>query len=155
MSKDQLTSLPFVFDGGVNEVNERGVLPTNSFSRIRNMRWRYPGFEQRLGTALHHTAATDNANEIISLNGFSKSKITERALFAQYSNGEVRKATDNPPAVTTGEFGTQVMAARTGASPATYDTFVDHMIYADGADMAQIYTGALRPPIAFNVYKLR
>ncbi|MCK5616852.1 hypothetical protein KAR91_84100 [Candidatus Pacearchaeota archaeon] len=143
--------IPFV--EGINEVEERGALPTGTFSRCRNMRWVEKGLEQRLGQTPHHTANTDNTNEITSLFSFSKGRITERSLFAQYSNGNIRKATDNPPAATTGEFGASVLAARTGSSPASWASFKDYLLMADGAGQAQIYTGAQQPPVLFNVYK--
>jgi hypothetical protein len=154
MREEKYVPLKIPFDQGINEVDERGSLPTGAFSRCRNMRWRgKKGMEQRLGQVRHHTLNTDNTNEITSLYSFSKGRITESALFAQYSNGEIRKATDNPPTGTTGEFGSSVLATRSGASPSSWASFNDYLLMADSAGQAQIYTGAAQNPILFNVYK--
>lgn len=54
---------------------------------------------------------------------------------------------------TVGNFGTSVLAARSGASPASWANFQDYLLYADGAGQAQIYTGEQQIPRVVNVYK--
>ena len=153
MAKKKILIKTIPFSGGVDLFHEPVTLLDGEFSQIKNFRPRDPGFESRLGQTKHHTANTDNTNAIASGYSFSKGRITERALFAQYSNGEVRKAADNPPATTTGEFGTQVLATISGASPAAWATYRDYLMYADGARQAQIYTGTQQVPVLVNVYK--
>lgn len=96
---------------------------------------------------------TCRSRQIISLYGFSKSEISEQHLFAQYDNGNVKLATDNPPNITTGDFGSSVLAARSNPWPASWAKFRDMLIYTDGVDMGQIYTGQNMKPVVFNVYK--
>ncbi|MCK5603133.1 hypothetical protein KAR91_14715 [Candidatus Pacearchaeota archaeon] len=96
---------------------------------------------------------TCQKREIISQYGFSKGRIDEISFFAQYNNGEVRKAGTNPPGTTTGRFGDTVMAARSGAFPGMFSSFKDYLVYTDGAGRAQIYTGENAKIYAFNVYR--
>ncbi len=100
------------FTGGVDLAHEAAALPNGALSQDQNFRPRRPGKESRLGQAKHHTTTAHSTRDIISLYGFSKSEITERHLFAQYSDGSVDEATDNPPTVTTGNFGTSRLDAR-------------------------------------------
>ncbi|MCK5612988.1 hypothetical protein KAR91_64535 [Candidatus Pacearchaeota archaeon] len=105
-----IKTIPFA--GGVDLAHEPAALPNGALSQDQNFRPRRPGKESRLGQAKHHTTTAHGAKDIISLYGFSKSAITERHLFAQYDDGSVEEATDNPPAVTTGNFGTSKLSAR-------------------------------------------
>lgn len=142
------------FEGGVDSFHEAVTLPRGGYSRIQNIRFRRPGFESRLGQAKHHTTTDNASNAVISGYGFSKGRTVERTLFAQYDDGSVEKATDNPPTVTTGNFAsTTVLAARSNPAPASWANFRDYLIYADGAGQAQIYTGTLQTPLFVNVYK--
>ena len=140
------------FNQGVNLVWERGTLPTGSFSRFQNMRWKGDGAEQRLGQTRHHTTTAHATKEITSMYQFSKSGQTERRLFAQYDTGLIEEATDNPPTVTTGNFGSTALAARTGSSPASWGMIQDMCIMSDGAGQHQIHTGSLEKPVLVNVY---
>lgn len=146
-----IKTIPFA--GGVDLAHEAAALPNGALSQDQNFRPRRPGKESRLGQAKHHTTTAHSAKDIISLYGFSKSELTERHLFAQYSDGSVDEGTDNPPAVTTGDFGSSVLSARSNPWPASWAKFRDMLIYTDGAGVGQIYTGQDMKPILFNVYK--
>jgi len=130
MRQPDYIPLRIPFNQGINEVWERGTLPTGSFSRIYNMRWRGDGLEQRKGQALHHTTTAYSSKAISSGYGFSKGRITERALFAQYDDGSIDKATDNPPTVTTGNFGSSVLAARHSDWAATTAYVVGNIVFS-------------------------
>lgn len=146
-----IKTIPFA--GGVDLAHEAATLPNGALSQDQNFRPRRPGKESRLGQAKHHTTTAHSTKDIISGYGFSKSVITERHLFAQLSDGSVDEATDNPPTVTTGNFGSSVLAARSNPWPASWAKFLDMLIYTDGADVGQIYTGQDMKPVLFNVYK--
>ena len=204
-----IKTIPFV--GGVDLFHKSVALSNGGLSLDQNFRPRRPGKESRLGQIKHHTTTADSTKDIVSMYGFSKSRITENHFFAQYSDGSVDLATDNPPGATTGDFGASVLPARYnewaastaysvgdiilpttanslkfrcnvagtsdsseptwpvlgatvadnditwqaehGIWPASWVKFEDMMVYADGAGMAQIYTGQDMKPSLFNVYK--
>ena len=153
MAKKIIPIKTIPFAGGVDLAHEAAALPNGALSQDQNFRPRRPGKESRLGQAKHHTTTAHSAKDIISLYGFSKSEIIERHLFAQLSDGSVDEATDNPPVVTTGNFGSSVLSARSAPWPASWAKFRDLLIYTDGAEMGQIYTGQNMKPVLFNVYK--
>jgi hypothetical protein len=154
------------FQGGIDEVHEKpNLIPVAllndripvALSQVQNLRPRRTGFEEREGSGKHHSTTAHGSDDVISLYGFSKGKRSELALFAQYDDGSVDKATDNPTdaalPITTGNFGTSVLPARSSPAPASWANFIDYMLYADGAGQAQIYTGEQQKPILINVYK--
>ncbi len=162
MSRQLTTSHTIPIQGGIDEVHEKpnkapiAILNDRvqvSMPQAQNVRPKRNGVRQRGGCAKHHSTTAHTDEDIRSIYGFSKGSRTELALFAQYEDGSVEKGTDNPPSTTTGNFGTSVLAARSGASPATWANFKDHLLYADGAGQAQIYTGEQQKPILVNVYK--
>ena len=153
MAKKIIPIKTIPFAGGVDLAHEPAALPNGGLSQDQNFRPRRPGKESRLGQAKHHTTTAHSTKDIISLYGFSKAEISEQHLFAQYSDGSVELATDNPPNITTGDFGSSVLAARSTPWPASWAKFRDMLIYTDGADMGQIYTGQNMKPVVFNVYR--
>ena len=141
------------FHGTIDEAREKALLPFGSFSRIQNMRPQRPGLQQRGGTTLHHTSAGGDTQETISLYQFSKGEKTERHFFRQLLDGSVEESTDAPPTVTTGAFGSEVLAARSSASPASWSSIRDFMTYSDGAGQHIIYSGQTAKPRSFIIYK--
>jgi hypothetical protein len=85
---------------------------------------------------------------------YSKGKQSSLEFFAQMSDGDVLKATNNPPAVTTGAFGS---AAYTSAAPSTmlpasWAIINDRMMYADGTNGGKIYSSTNEKVGGFIVY---
>lgn len=140
------------FQGGAVTSKEKVLLPHGSFSEIQNMRPRHPGLEQRTGQVEHCTTG-DASTEVMTVYQFNKGHRTERRLFRQLVNGSVQEATDNPPAVTSGVFGTDVLAAVTSAIPASWSTTNDKLLFSDGKRQHQIYLGDEVPVKAFIIYK--
>jgi len=150
----QLTPIDAVpFRGGAITKGEKASIPFGGFSWIQNMRGRHPGFEQRKGCRAKHSTA-DSTNQVKTLYQFSKGKRVERHFFAQMSDGDVLEATDAPPTVTTGAFGSEVHnGAATGQCPASWANVDDLMVYANGADQHQIYAGTANSVKKFMVFK--
>jgi len=127
--------------GGVDKIHARAQIPFGGFSDINNLRPMHPGFKQRAGMATKHTTA-DSTNECITLYQFAKGRRVEKHFFAQMSDGDVLKATDLPPTVTTGVFGAEVHdGTSSGMLPASWNTLADIMMYANGTDQHQVYAG--------------
>lgn len=162
MGKKVTSSRMFPFQGGIDEVHSKahtfpvalidGSTPVG-ISQAQNVRPLRPEFDQRRGMAKQHTTTAHPTKAITSMFGFSKGKTDEISLFAQLDDGSVEMATDNPPATTTGNYGTSVLSARNGSSPGMFASFKDYLLYADGAGRPQIYTGENARIYAFNVYK--
>lgn len=138
----QLTDIGTLpFRGGSITHGEKASLPFLSFSMVQNMRGEHPGLYQRKGCALKHTTA-DGTLQTLSLYQFSKGKRTERHFFAQMSDGDVREATDAPPTVTTGTFGSSdIHDGAANQTPASWSNVDDLLIYSNGQDQHQIYAG--------------
>jgi hypothetical protein len=151
----EIPSADFIpFQGGMDTYHEIYQLPLFSYSDIHNMRPLRPGFVKRSGyTPLHTTA--DATNKCMQLYVFSKGKQSEVATFAQMSDGDVLKATNNPPTVTTGVFGTASYTSASAASmyPASFATVNDIMLYTDGTSAPCSYSGSNEKVTAFIVYK--
>jgi hypothetical protein len=143
----------FPFRGGVVKDQEKGLIPTGGFSDINNLRQDHSGFKPRKGATEQHTSDGGDTQEVISLYQFSKGKQVERHLFRQMADGSVEESTNNPPTQTTGVFGSEVLAARTSPSPASYSKIQDLMLYSDGAGQHVIYPGDTNPVDSFIVYK--
>lgn len=137
---DPLRLVPF--RGGAMTDPEKALIPAGGYSMIRNMRCRHPGFEQRAGCRKQHSTA-DGTNRALSLYQFSKGERTERHLFAQMSDGDILKASNMPPVVTTGVFGTEVFSGSTGQKPASWCHVNDIMLMAvaNGTDQMQFFAG--------------
>lgn len=130
------------FRGGMFTDREVALIPSGGYSMIQNMRATHPGFEKRKGCAKKHTTA-DGTNEVMTLFQYAKGKVTERHFYAQMSDGDVLDATDAPPTVTTGAFGSEVFdGTSTGQVPASWAVIDDKVIYSNGSDMHKIYTGS-------------
>uniref|UniRef100_A0A6M3KEW3 Uncharacterized protein n=2 Tax=viral metagenome TaxID=1070528 RepID=A0A6M3KEW3_9ZZZZ len=151
--KKQLTKINAIpLRGGVDKVRQRAQLLFGSFSDINNLRPMHPGFKQRKGMATKHTT-NDGSNEGISLYQFAKGRRVEQHFFAQMSDGDVLKATDNPPTVTTGVFGAEIHdGTSSGMLPASWSTLADIMMYSNGVDQHQIYAGTNNYVHAFVKY---
>jgi hypothetical protein len=149
----QLTKINAVpLRGGVDKVRDRVQLPFGSFSDVNNLRPMHPGFQQRKGMATKHTTA-DGSNECVTLYQFAKGRRVEKHFFAQWSDGDVHKATDLPPTVTTGAFGTEIHSGTaSGMLPASWGTLADIMMYSNGTEQHQVYAGTDNYVHAFIKY---
>jgi len=109
MGKQITSSHTFPFQGGIDEVHDisnltpvaliNGKFPVG-MSQAQNVRPVRPGFDQRGGMAKQHATTDHSTKEIISMYGFSKGRIDEKAFFVQLDDGSVEIATTNPPGVT-------------------------------------------------------
>jgi len=140
------------FRGGCFTDRETSMIPLGGYSMIQNMRCGHPDFEKRPGCRRLHTVA-DGTNRVESMFQLSKGKQTERHFFAQMSDGDVLDATTAPPGVTTGVFGTEVYSATGTIIPASWAVLRDWLLFADGTDVARIYSGNNEYVGSFIVYK--
>ena len=139
-----MSIIPIIpFKGSAVTSKEKATIPMGGFSMIQNFYPRSSGFEQRKGQAKHHTTA-DGSLECQTLWQFNKGAKTERHFFAQLLDGSVQEATDNPPTVTTGVFGSDVLAAASSTIPASWGNIDDIAVFSDGARQHQIYGGTDR-----------
>jgi len=138
IKKTNIETVPF--RGGNNTRVEPALLSVGEFSMIQNMRQRHPGMEQRGGMSKLHTTA-DGTNKVMSMFQFSKGKKTERHFYAQMSDDDVLEATNAPPAVTTGAFGSEVFSGSSSSVPASWSVLDDKLFFSNGVDQHQIYTG--------------
>lgn len=144
------------FRGGTVTAREKILLQRfegwEEYSMVQNMRPQHPGFRKRLGVARHCTTA-DGSVETLTLYQFSKGSRTEHHFYAQRLDGSVIEATDNPPTVTTGAFGTDVLGTTTNPLPATWGNINDACLFTDGTRQQQIYFGSTTPVLSFIVFK--
>ncbi len=140
------------FKGGMNTRLEKISIRSGGFSNITNFRHRHPGLEKRKGQ-IKHCSTADGSLEVISQYQYSKGLRTERRLYAQYIDGSLQQATDNPPSVTTGAFGSDSLASASNPLPATYSNINDILLFSDGARQHQIFGGTQGIIDAFIVYK--
>ena len=152
--KQQILAINTVpFRGGAKTAIEKALIPGGGYSMIQNMRQAHPGMEQRKGCARKHTTE-EGTNKVLSLYQFSKGTRTERHFFAQFENGNLLEAEDNPPTVTTGGFGNDVHDSNNYAAiiPASWSNIKDLMLYSNGADQHQIYAGTANYVTKFIKY---
>jgi len=128
------------FTGGAVTSVEPALLPLGQYSMVQNLRNRHPGLEKRTGTRKLHTTA-DGTNEVISLFQFAKGQKTESVFYAQMGDGDVLKATAEPPAVTTGVFGSEVFDGSASPKPAAWNIMGDKLLFSNSVDQHQIYLG--------------
>lgn len=141
------------FEGGCNTAVEPGVIGFGKYSRVQNMRPRHKGYEQRGGCLALHTVA-DATNKVVSLFQFTKALVDETHLFAQMNDGDVLEATNIPPTITTGAFGSEAYSGTgTNEVPASWGVVDDIMLYSNGVDQHQIFPGNSVPVDQFVVYK--
>lgn len=131
---------PVALAGGMVTNRNPAVLNPGAFSMAKNIRPSHPGFTKRPGMIKLHTTA-DSTNKVLSLHQFRKIRNVENALFAQMSDGDILQATANPPAVTTGEFGTEVFSGSASQRPASWSSIRDILIMSNGVDQHQLYVG--------------
>jgi len=136
------------FRGGADTRREKPLLPFAKYSMVQNMRPRHPGFVKRKGQAKLHTTA-DGGNKVMTLYQYSAGGRSERHFYAQMSDGGVLEATNNPPTVTTGAFGSEVFTGSASAIPASWSMVDDIMLFSNGVDQHQIYTGNSSPVYKF------
>ena len=131
-------SIPF--RGGAQTVREIGLIPMGGYSMIQNIRGNYPSFEKRKGYRKKHGDA-DSTNKVLSLYQFSKGKRTERHFFAQFSDGDILKATSLPPTVDATIFGSEVFSGGANQIPGSWGNINDLLLHSNGVDQHQIYAG--------------
>lgn len=126
--------------GGAITRYHKSLLPFGGFSAAQNVRGKHPGFKKRLGQVKLHSTA-DSTNEVLSLYQFRKNRIDEKHFFAQMSDGDILEATNAPPAITTGVFGSEVFSGSAGQIPAAWSVVDDILIHSNGVDQHKTYTG--------------
>jgi hypothetical protein len=89
----------------------------------------------------------------MSLFQFSKGKKIEQHLFAQMSDGDVLEATNLPPVITTGAFGSEVFSGSVDSIPASWGNINDTLMFSNGKDQHQIWPGQAAPITKFIVYR--
>lgn len=135
---DLLKLIPF--RGGAITVREKPLLPLGAYSMVQNIRNKHPGMIKRKGQRKLHTTA-DGSNKGLSLYQFKKSRIEEEHFFAQMSDGDILEATNDPPTVTTGVFGSEVFSGGASQWPGSWGNIGDTLLFSNGIDQHQIYTG--------------
>ena len=138
--------------GGAVTVRNAAQLPFGSYSMVQNIRGKHPNFIKRPGQIKQHSTA-DGSNEVLSLYQYKKSQVDETHFFAQMSDGDVLEATNNPPTVTSGVFGSEVFDGGLNQTPAAWSVQGDKMIMSNGVDQHQIYCGTESFVEKFIVYK--
>jgi hypothetical protein len=69
------------------------------------------------------------------------------------TDDDVLEATNNPPTVTTGAFGTAAFAGSASSWPASYGVIQDQLVFANHVDKPQIYGGTSSHVLRAIVYK--
>ena len=128
------------FQGGAITVRKPAQIPFGAYSMVQNIRGKHPDFIKRPGQRKLHTTA-DGTNEVLSLYQFRKSRVDEKHFFAQMSDGDILEATNDPPTVTTGAFGSEVYNGGSDQIPASWSNVGDKMLMSNGVDQHQIYCG--------------
>lgn len=138
--------------GGAVTVRSPAQLPFGSYSMIQNIRGKHPNFIKRPGQKKLHTVA-DGTNEVLSLYQYRKSQVDESHFFVQMSDGDILEATNNPPTVTAGPFGSEVFDGSINQIPASWGVQGDKLVMSNGVDQHQIYCGTESYVEKFIVYK--
>ena len=140
-----LESIPF--KGGMVSKCEKAQLPFGGFSDVCNMRAVHTAgekktFKQRKGQYKKHTGA-DGTNKVLSLFHFSKGQRDENHFFAQFSDGDIHEATDEPEngKQTAAAFGTEVFSGSASQIPASWSVLEDLLIHSNGVDQHKVYAG--------------
>jgi len=137
--------------GGCVTRHHKALLPFGSFSDMKNLRGENPGFRKRPGQIRLHTSA-DGSNEVLSMYQFRKRRIDEEHFLVQFSDGGVLDATNDPPTVTTGVFGAEVFTGAGDEVPAAWSVVDDILLYSNGVDQHQTYSGDDNYIDAFVLY---
>ena len=132
---------------------EKALIPFGGYSMVQNMRNRHPGLEQRTGAIkLHGTA--DGTNKVLSIFQYTKGSKTERHTYAQMGDSDVLEKTSAVPTVEAAAvFGAEVFSGTTSDVPASWSVIDDMLLFSNGSDQHQIFTGTARPVDKFIVYK--
>lgn len=138
--------------GGCVTVRSPAQLPFGAYSMVQDVRGKHPNFIKRPGQRKQHTVA-DGTNEVLSLYQFRKSRVDEKHFFAQFSDGDILEATNDPPIVTTGAFGSEVFGGGADQIPAAWSNHADKLIMSNGVDQHQIYCGTESYVEKFIIYR--
>ncbi len=139
-----------VFRGGANTYLEPEQLPFGKYSDAQNVRNTHPGMIKRPGQ--QRLNSTAEGSVIATMFQFSKGKKTERHFYAQ-CGANILEATTVPPGSITGSFGSVVFTQSASPKPAAWTVITDKMLFSNGVDGHQIYTGIGTPVEKFIVYK--
>lgn len=149
MALKPLTNIakPIPFQGGMVSKCEKAQLPFGGFSDITNMRAVHTAggkktFKQRKGQFEKHTTP-DGSNKVLSLFHFSKGQRSENHFFAQWSDGDIHEATDEPEdgKQTAAAFGAEVFSGGASQIPGSWSVLEDLLIHSNGVDQHKIYAG--------------
>ena len=138
--------------GGAITVRSAAQIPFGAYSMVQNIRGKHPDFIKRPGQRKQHSTA-DGSNEVLSLFQFRKSRVDEKHFYAQMSDGDILEATNDPPTVTTGAFGSEVLDGSADQIPAAWSVVADKLLHSNGVDQHQIYCGSSSFVEKFFVYK--
>lgn len=138
------------FRGGANTYLEPEQLPFGRYSDAQNVRNTHPGIIKRPGQ--QRLNSTAEGSVIATMFQFSKGKKTERHFYAQ-CGANVIEANTVPPGSITGSLGSVVFTQSASPKPAAWTVITDKMIFSNGVDRHQIYTGIGTPVEKFIVYK--
>jgi hypothetical protein len=141
--------------GGAVTSVERALLPAGSFSWMQNLRNEHPGLRKRLGQRKLHSVAIGSLpyDKVKTLYQFNKQDAGTRELLAQMDTGEVLKATNGPPTVTTGDFGSVLNSGSSGQISASWGTLGDILVHSNGVDQHALYAGSGSYVSQLIVYK--
>jgi hypothetical protein len=144
-----------LFDGGVNTVIEDVLTPSGKLSTSQNTRQRHPGITQRGGhrNIYRDAAPSGAADEVWRIHQYIDRNTTKHFL-AQYGDGTIDKADEDPPTAITG-FTTKLAAPTsvTSLHPASFAKVDDALIISDGERQHQIFSGETAKLMGFIVYK--
>lgn len=138
--------------GGCVTARDKALLPFGAFSSLRNMRNTHPGLDQRPGQRKAHSLS-DGVNQVLTLYQFRKTNTPEKHLYAQMGDGDVLEASDTPPNVIAGVFGSEAFSGSIGQVPASWATLDDLLLFSNGVDQHQIFGGTMSPVEKFIVFK--
>jgi hypothetical protein len=146
----QIKTRKLPFRGGANTYLEPEQLESGRFSEAQNIRNTHPGIIKRPGQ--QRLNSTAEGSVIATMFQFSKGKRTERHFYAQCGSNILEAATV-PPGSITGSFGSIVFTQSANPKPAAWTVITDKMLFSNGVDGHQIYTGTNTPVEKFIVYK--
>lgn len=153
MTLERYTNIKAIpLEGGCITAIEKSSIPFGGLSQFQNLRNRHPGFEQRGGQRKLHSTA-DGTNKVMTLYQFQKTLVSEQHFFAQMSDGDILEATNQPPKVTSGPFGSEIYSGSANQIPASWGIMDDVLLHSNGVDQHQIYGGTSSPIEKLYVHK--
>lgn len=138
------------FRGGANTYLEPEQLESGRYSDLQNMRNTHPGMIKRPGQ--QRLNSTAEGSVIATMFQFSKGKRTERHFYAQCGTNII-EAGVVPPGSITGSLGSVVFTQSASSKPGAWTVITDKLLFSNGVDQHQIYTGTNTPVEKFIVYK--